>query len=335
MAGMDWKTLTKQQQIVSRVLQHALQRRELAHAYLLEGPRGTGKRQAALLLAQTIFCETPKNGEPCQQCRNCRRIASGNHPDVIRVSPDEGAAAIKKEQIAYLMKEFALHGVESSRKIFIIEGAEKMTIQAENSLLKFIEEPHTGTLALLTADHIHQLLDTIISRCQVLTFKPLSDRAVEKGLEEVDQPHQLSRLAAELTHNAEEAADLCTDPWFAGARSQVLQLVQSMNNSSEPVLPFIYEKFSPNFDSIQRMTIGLDLLLFWYRDALSLQLGRSDAAVIYDDQVEVLKNLVIRMSPDQVLQSMALILEARKQLDAHVNGLSVLERLVIRLGGIR
>lgn len=334
MAGMNWETLTGQQKIVSRVLRHALERQELAHAYLFEGSRGTGKRQTALLLAQTLLCEAPENGAPCQQCRNCRRIASGNHPDVIRIAPEEGAATIKKEQIAYLMKEFTFHGVESAKKIFIIEEAEKMTAQAENSLLKFIEEPHEGTLALLTTDHIHQLLDTIISRCQVLTFLPLTDRAVESALEEAGQPHQLARLAAELTHDESEAAALCADPWFAGARAQVLQLVLKLSNSAEPALPFIYEKFSPDFDSNQRMIIGLDLLLFWYKDLMSLQLDRT-GAVIYDDQTDVLRNQLIRLSRDQILQSMELIMSARKQLDAHVNGLSVLEWLVIRLGGIR
>lgn len=331
---MDWKKLNEQQPVTFRVLRHALDRQQLAHAYLLEGPNGTGKAGTALLLAQTLFCEALDHGQPCGRCRNCRRIASGNHPDVIRITPEEGAASIKKEQVAYLMKEFAYHGTESERKIFIIECAEKMTAQAENSLLKFIEEPYPGTLALLTTDHIHQILDTIVSRCQILTFVPLSDHAVETQLEQAGRPHNLARTAAELTHDKDEADHLCADPWFAGARSIVLQLVRKLGASAGAVLPFVYEHIAPVCDSSPRVAVTLDLMLFWYRDLLSLQLNRSKA-LIYDDQTEMLKTEMLRYSPDQLVQTMGLILEARKQLDAHVNGLSVLERLTVRLGGIR
>lgn len=333
MAEIDWKTLARQQKTVARVLQHAVQRGELGHAYLLEGPRGTGKRETALLLAKTLFCEAPEGERPCLKCRNCRRIAAGNHPDVIRIRADDGAMSIKKDQIALLMKEFSYRGMESLRKIFILEDAEKLTVQAENSLLKFVEEPHPGTLALLTTDHIHQLLDTMISRCQVLTFVPLSDDAVEERLEAEQQPHKLARLASGLTHDYHEAAELCQKEWFAEARTQVLQLTQRLGRPSEPVLPFIYESFFPVFDNNEKLTIGLDLLLFWYKDLLSLRLGQL-ASVVYDDQIRALKDQLLHLSVDQVLRAMSLVLAARKQLDAHVNGLSVMERLVIRLGGI-
>lgn len=333
MAIMNWKTLGKQQKTAARVLRHAVQRHELAHAYLLEGPEGTGKRQAAVLLAQTLFCEEPQDGEPCHHCRNCRRIVSGNHPDVIWIRPEDDAATIKKEQIAYLLKEFSYRSVESGRKVFILEDAEKMTVQAENSLLKFIEEPHPGTLALLTTDHIHQLLDTIISRCQVLTFVPLSDEAVEERLLQEHQPRSLAKTAAALTHDYEEAAVLCRDEWFAEARSQVIQLMQRLHMSSEPVLPLIYEKFFPKFDNTQKLAVGLDLLLLWYRDIVSLHLRRPET-VIFEDQKDVLGEQLLRFSPAQAVQAMSLVLDARRQLDAHVNGLSVMERLVIKLGGI-
>lgn len=332
---MDWQTLGREQKTVERVLDHAVRRNELAHAYLFEGPRGTGKRETALLLAQTLFCEAGEEKRPCGNCRNCRRITSGNHPDVICIRPEEGAAAIKKEQIAFLVKEFAYHGVESSRKIFILEEAEKLTVQAENSLLKFIEEPHPGTLAILTTDHIHQLLDTILSRCQVLTFVSLPDQALCSRLEAEGQSRPLAKLASELTHDYSEALRLCKEEWFADARSVVLQLLQRLNNSTtEPILPFVYDKFYPVFNAVDRLAIGLDLLLFWYRDLLSLQLNRCEG-LVYDDQRRVLEEQLMSWTTEQVIRAMEFFLDARKQLDAHVNGLSVVERLVIQLGGIR
>ncbi|MCO7127711.1 DNA polymerase III subunit delta' [Sporolactobacillus shoreicorticis] len=329
---MNWQELSKQQQTVAKVLRHAIKRDELVHAYLLEGPRGTGKRNVALLVTQTLFCEAPTDQGPCMTCRNCRRIASGNHPDVIWIAPEEGAASIKKEQIAYLMKEFAYRGVESGRKVFIIEQAEKMTAQAENSLLKFIEEPHPGTLALLVTDQIHQLLDTIISRCQVLSFVPLSDHSLFRRMTAEGLPVSLLKSAIALTHDYEEASRLCKEEWFAEARSQVLQLMQRLFKSIESVLPYIYEKFSPNFDDNQKMAVGLDLMLLWYRDLLSLHLNRQEE-IVFEDQMDKLKEQMLSLSSDRTIRAMSLILDARRQLDAHVNGVSVMERLVIRLGG--
>ncbi|MCO7176911.1 DNA polymerase III subunit delta' [Sporolactobacillus kofuensis] len=329
---MNWQELSEQQQTVARVLSHAMQREELAHAYLMEGPKGTGKRQTALLVAQTLFCTAPTEKKPCLECRNCRRIASGNHPDVIWVAPEEGAASIKKEQISYLMKEFSYRSVESSHKVFIVEQAEKMTAQAENSLLKFIEEPHPGTLALLVTEHLHQLLDTIISRCQVLSFIPLSDQVVEKRLIQDGLPKQLVKLAAALTHDYQEGSLLCQEAWFADARSQVLQLVQRLFKSSDSALPYVYEKFTPNFDNNQKMAVGLDLLLLWFRDLLSLHLNRQEE-IVYEDQIDGLKEQMLSLTSNQVIRAMSSILDARRQLDAHVNGVSVMERLVIKLGG--
>lgn len=329
---VTWQTFSEEQKTAAKVLKHALERDELAHAYLMEGPKGTGKAQAAVLLAQTLLCGNKRNGEPCYSCRNCRRVVSGNHPDVIRIRPEEGSSTIKKEQIAFLMKEFSYRSVESGRKIYIIEEAEKMTVQAENSLLKFIEEPHPGTLAVLLTDHVHQLLDTIISRCQVLTFMPLSRKDVETRLIEEGAQSGLATIAAALTNDYSEAAALCKNEWFAKARSLVLQLVEGLLRSPESALPILYEQFTPNFDNNQKIEIGLDLLLLWYRDVMSVHLDRKES-VVYGDELGRIREQALQLSLRQAVRMMAVILDAKKRLDAHVNGISVMEQLIIRLGG--
>lgn len=330
---MNWAQLKRQQKTVEKIIRHAVLRHELSHAYLFAGPRGTGKSETAVLLAQMLFCEAEEAQRPCGVCRNCRRIASGNHPDVIRIRPDEGAQSIKKEQIALLVKEFAFHGMESARKIFILEEAEKLTVQAENSLLKFIEEPHPGTLAILITSQIHRLLDTILSRCQILTFVPLSDHDLGERLVNDGHPSQLATLAAGLTHNYTEAASLCQQEWFADAYSQVLQLTQRIGSASGPILPFIYDKFYPLFNDPSRMVIGLDLLLLWYRDLLHLQVNQAQQ-LYYSQAQEALEEARMHLTTDQTVQLIDLLLSARKQLDARVNGLSVIEHFVAQIGGI-
>src|SRR5690625_728953 len=121
----------------------------------------------------SYFCEHKQNETtPCLSCVQCKRIQSGNHPDVHMIEPD--GQSIKKEQIHFLQKEFTYSGLESNKKVYIISEAEKMTTIAQNRLLKFIEEPNRETVAILLTDHLGGMLETIISRCQRIPFNTLS-----------------------------------------------------------------------------------------------------------------------------------------------------------------
>ncbi len=330
--NMSWKTFIEKQKTAATIFTHALRKNELSHAYILEGPKGTGKREMAKLLAQTLFCENRKGIEPCHECRNCRRIASGNHPDIVWVKKEEDATLIKKEQITYLTREFAYRSVESQIKLFIIEDADLMSTQAANSLLKFIEEPHQNTVALLLTEHIHQLLDTIISRCQVLTFSALSRKDLEDKLIEQGISKPLAALSSQLTNRYDEAISYCKDEWFANARLLVIQLEQKLFNSTQAGLSTMYELFAPHFKDQKQWDIALDLLLFWYRDMMSIHLDRL-SEVVYCDKLDELKSQTLQKSLQHIADDMAYILKAKRQLLSHVNGLSVMEELIVKLQG--
>ncbi|MTT32965.1 DNA polymerase III subunit delta' [Terrilactibacillus sp. BCM23-1] len=329
---MSWKAFIEKQKTAATIFTHALRKNELSHAYILEGPKGTGKREMAQLLAQTLFCENRKGTEPCHECRNCRRVLSGNHPDIVWVKKEEDATLIKKEQITYLIKEFAYRSVESQMKLFIIEDADLMSSQAANSLLKFIEEPHQNTVALLLTEHIHQLLDTIISRCQVLTFSALSRKNLEEKLIEQGISKPLATLSSSLTNRYDEAISYCKDEWFANARLLVIQLVQKLLNSTQAGLSTMYEHVAPHFKDQKQWDIALDLLLFWYRDMMSIHLDRL-GEVVYCDKLDELKSQTLQKSLQHIADDMAYILKAKRQLLLHVNGLSVMEELIVKLQG--
>lgn len=111
--AISWKEMTEQQPRVMRLLHNSIEKKRLSHAYLFEGKKGTGKLDAALLLAKSFFC-LEAGTEPCGECRNCKRIASGNHPDLHVVQPD--GLSIKKAQIQSLQEEFSKTGLESHKK---------------------------------------------------------------------------------------------------------------------------------------------------------------------------------------------------------------------------
>jgi DNA polymerase-3 subunit delta' len=220
-----WDQLEELQPTVLKMLKNSLLKHRVAHAYLFEGIRGTGKKEIALLITKALFCDSLIEGfKPCETCHNCRRINSGNHPDVHKVEPD--GLSIKKQQIQDLQEEFSKKGVESSRKVYMISDADKMSVSAANSLLKFLEEPNSQTTAFLLSEQPQQLLPTILSRCQILSFKPLSPLAMINQLTENGVNPMKAPLLAQLTNNLDEAYELNVDDWFAQAQKIVLKYMR-------------------------------------------------------------------------------------------------------------
>lgn len=154
------------------LLRRALAGGRLAHAYLLTGPDGVGKATAARAVAAALLCREEVAKAPCGHCPGCLQFASGNHPDFLKIRPD--GAVIKIEQIRTLKKALAFPPLEARLRVTLLEEVHTMRREAANSLLKLLEEPPPDNLLLLTADEAEPLLPTILSRCQVIPFAPLS-----------------------------------------------------------------------------------------------------------------------------------------------------------------
>ena len=153
-------------------LSRALSGNRLAHGYLFTGPDGVGKRTTAAALAGALLCEMPYEEEPCGRCKGCLKFLSGNHPDYLVIRPD--GATIKIDQIRALKKDLRFPPFEAGMRIVCIEDVQTMRREAANSLLKILEEPPPDNLLLLIASESQALLPTILSRCQVIPFTPLT-----------------------------------------------------------------------------------------------------------------------------------------------------------------
>ena len=176
-------------------LRRTLANNRLAHAYLFEGPEGVGKRLTALALARAVYC---LEGNGCGDCVPCRKIDHNNHPDLQIIEPD--GQKIKIEQIRELQRTLSFKPVESSRRICLIDQADKMNEAAANSLLKTLEEPSAETLIILLSARPEALLTTVLSRCQRLPFNRLPQACIESTLIEQrgfgrDEAHIIAALA--------------------------------------------------------------------------------------------------------------------------------------------
>ncbi|MFA8439002.1 DNA polymerase III subunit delta' [Pueribacillus sp. YX66] len=326
---ISWTDLKKKQSYAVTLLVNSLKKDRLSHAYIFEGSKGTGKVAVAKTLAKTLFCSQLDGAEPCHECRDCRRIDSNNHPDVRIFSPESGKS-ITIEQIEQLLKEFSYRGSESKRRLFVIEHANRMTQVAANRLLKFIEEPAEQETVILITEQLQQMLPTIVSRCQTVSFKPLLSSELTHKLEENAVSKSLAKLASALTDDYETAYEMAEDELFAQARKLVIQLMEEVLDRPSQVFLTIHEKWSPLFKDREQMELGLDLFLLWFRDVISLHL-KKDEQVIFAQERELLGRYQLRYTVQQVARQMEIVLEAKKHLNANVNPQLVIEHAVLKL----
>ncbi|MBQ8537800.1 MAG: DNA polymerase III subunit delta' [Clostridia bacterium] len=197
------------------------------HAYLFCGPRGVGKRTLAALTGQGFLCNGPT--KPCGQCPACKRVLDGNHPDVTVVQSEK---TIGVDTIRELLRQASEHTYEGGRRIIRIEGAEKMTPQAQNSLLKTLEEPNQETVFLLTCDDVTRLLPTIISRCRMLKLHPWPDAYISQVLANQGISPERANLAASVSSGSIGAALACAgDDSYWERREQLLKTVFSLKDT--------------------------------------------------------------------------------------------------------
>ncbi|MEI5909603.1 DNA polymerase III subunit delta' [Bacillus spongiae] len=324
-----WEELQSLQPLVLQIISNSIMRDRVAHAYLFEGQRGTGKLKASILFAKSLFCKVSTNGVPCDHCVNCKRIENKNHPDVHIIEPE--GLSIKKDQIRALQEEFSKTGVESTKKFYIIVDADKMTVNAANSLLKFLEEPQSDTTAVLITEQIHRILPTIISRCQTLSFKPLPNFVIKKRLIAEGISDEVAALVANLTNNLDEALQIAQDEWFAQARKIVLKLYDVLRKKSLQGMVQLQENFFLHFKEKPHIDRALDLLLLIYKDLLYIGINHDELA--FPDYKSEWEAQALHLSTNRLSEQMTLVLDAKRKLNANMNTQLLMEELVLKLQG--
>jgi len=189
------------QEPITRTLKNALSSGKPAHAYLFTGPRGTGKTSTARLLAKTINCANPKDGEPCNSCQQCREITAGTSFNVIEI---DAASNRGIDSIRDLREKVMMPPSTGKYKVYVLDEAHMLTTEAFNALLKTLEEPPSYAIFVLATTDVHKMLPTVLSRCQRFDFKRITTRQIVKHLNFIaEQEHVgLERAAAELIARA-------------------------------------------------------------------------------------------------------------------------------------
>ena len=321
-------------------LKRSLQAGRVAHSYLISGPRQVGKMTLALDLCRAVNCLDEER--PCGTCNQCRRIERSLHADVhvVGVGGAPGGrarASIGIDQVREVQREAALKPFEGASRCLVFDGAERMTVEAANSLLKTLEEPPPQVLIILLAVQADALLTTIVSRCRVLDLLPVPAAAISRrliddhGVEESDAD-EIARLSAGRPGWAIEAAG---SPELRDAASERLQAIEeTLQTSIEG--RFTYAARMASSFSRDRETGREELALWlgWWRDVLMAQEGL-DELVTYVSRRDAMASITGAMSESDVVGAIKAVLETGRLLDRNVNPRLAFESMMLRMPSTR
>lgn len=308
-------------------------RGRLQHAYLFSGVQGALKLETALYIAQAILCpHPPEAGVPDRTCSVCQRIEKGQHPDVTVIEPENGV--IKVDTVRQLRHEFSQSGMETREKILIIQQTDTMSISATNSLLKFLEEPESHVTIFLLTDAIQKLLPTIVSRAQVISFPELT---ISERVQLLKDKYPQSNQASLLAHLSQSQSFL--EYWTEGDfifkwADQSWQWIKSLIQKETFALIYVQTRLIPQLADVannrQAIHLLLDLCLLIYQDLLSLK-NQTEEVLAFEKYREELRQLVQKVSYEQIAESFKIILKGKRMIDSHVQLQSVLEKVALDL----
>lgn len=322
-------SVVRKQPEISALFSKIIKNNQLQHAYIFEGVAGSGKYEMAKWLAQGINCQNrTEDGEPCLTCNQCVRIEHEEHPDVTNVEPD--GLSIKVDQVRAIKEEFAKSGMESRRKILIIEDMDKMTTSAANSLLKFIEEPEGEITILLLTTEIQQLLPTIVSRCQIIHFpvRNVYDRIEEIVAREI--PHAFATLLANLTQDADEAQRIYEQENFGALVDTMWKWFSLLNKKNDQAFIYVQTNIMSFVDNRETSALMLDLLILLYRDLMTIYFEQ-DRVLAFSKYEKELNQLMSASMGQELSQIISIVLEGKKKLNRYVAAQGIFEQIALRI----
>lgn len=326
MAG--FKDIIGHEQIIEH-LQNAIAMDKVSHAYIINGPDKSGKMMLAEAFAMTVQCEQGGR-DACLECHSCKQALGRNQPDIIYVSHEKPNTISVDDIRTQVNNDIVIKPYSSRHKIYIIDEAEKMNVQAQNALLKTIEEPPAYAIILLLTTNADNFLPTILSRCVSLNIKAVPDETIEKYLMSNWQipDYQAQICVAFAQGNVGKAIQLASSSDFNELKSSVLQLVKRLH---EIDLYELTEAVKQIGEYKLQINDYFDLMMVWYRDVLYFKATSDVNGLIFKDEVYDIKRRAEKSSYNGIEQIIEALQKAQLRLSANVNFDLVMELLLLTI----
>lgn len=324
----DFTDIIGQEQIKEH-LRGAISTGKVSHAYIINGERNSGKEFIARVFAMALQCEKGEV-EPCGECHSCKQALSRNQPDIIYVSHEKPGTIGVEDIRTQINADIAVKPYSSPHKIYIMNEGEQMTVQAQNALLKTLEEPPEYAVILILTAQVEALLPTILSRCVVLNMKPVPDMLVKKYLmEDLGVPDYKANICVAFARgNIGKAKLLASSEEFEKVKDEAITLVKYINDMEINEIVKAIKKISEyKFD----VNDYLDILSVWYRDVLLFKATKDVNSLIFKEEIHQIMRMSDRSTYEGIETIVNALQQAKKRLDANVNFDLTMELLLLTI----
>ena len=314
---------------IIRHLQNAIKTGKISHSYIFAGEPGSGKRLLAGIYAMTLQCEA--GGEnACGKCESCKRAIGKNHPDIIMVKHEKPNTISIDEIREQVVNDVDIKPYSSPHKIYIIPDAEIMTPQAQNALLKTIEEPPEYAVIMLLTSNIDGLLPTIRSRCVRLDLKVVDDGLVKKYLmEHLHIPDYQAEIDASFAHGSiGKAKEAATSQEFADITQKALKILKYADSMEVYELTEAIKNLSSEKQNINDY---LDIFQFWFRDVLMFKATREIDNLVFKQEINYIREQASQRSYENLEKILEALDKTKVRLRANVNTELALELLFLTI----
>lgn len=310
-----------EQNIVYKTLINSVKNKKYSHAYLIETNGYSKGLDLAIAFAKYLLCPNNySNNKNCGNCSQCMNIDKNEFIELKIIDPE--GQWIKKSQLEELQDAFSKKSVLGNKKVYIINKAEKLNIASSNSLLKFLEEPEEGIIAILITENIYQLLSTIVSRCQVLSLK---NKMV------LDDLSTKEKIAHYLSNNNEDIEKFINNEESIIKIEKVIEFIKYYEENHSNTLIYINKLWNDYFKEKQEIYDAFTMMLLLYKDVLNLKLGK--AIEIYSDYVNIVNIIDEKNQLDGVISKINAIMDLREKIKFNVNSNLLMDKLIIELEG--
>ena len=310
-------------------LKKSLQEGNISHAYLLNGELRSGKEYIAKIFAAALQCnhETDK---PCQNCPSCAKAFSGNHPDIIFVTHEKPNTIGVEDIRSKINNDIGIKPYHGPYKIYIMNEAEKMTVQAQNALLKTLEEPPAYAVIILLTCSTEALLPTIISRCVNMSMKPVPNAALKNYLmKEMRVPDYKADIAVAFARgNLGRAKLMVANEDFDKMRDDAVSLMKYID---EMEISEIMEDIRKIKDYKYDVEDYLDIIMVWYRDVLLFKATNDVNGLIFKNEIQYIKRVAKKYSYEGIENIVEALEKAKARLKANVNYDMTMELLLLTI----
>lgn len=309
-------------------LQSAIYNNKLSHAYIINGEAGFGKKTLANSLAKTLQCEN--NGiDACCDCISCRVFDTVNHPDIIYIKPSKTKTIGVDDIRSQIVNIAEIKPYKYKYKIFIVDNADKMTVQAQNAILKTIEEPPIYAIFLLLSTNFNNFLPTILSRCVLLKIEPLPEVTIENYIiDKFNIDINLAKVYSVFARGSiGQAVDIIKSEDFIQLREQTIQWIVELKSKD---IVQIFENAKQIEIYKNDIDIILDICFLWYRD-LIIAKDINDKYIIQQDKLDLIKSQASEFDLNKLIDIIDIIQNTKSVLNKNANFQLAIEIMLLKI----